>query len=503
MALTEDQAAKIILIRAVEECDKGVFSERILADALATASNERSGVDWIEKRAAYLFERLSPWHQSILQLAKVPANWTFPVCLLALMLGLATNLLGPTETIHVVRNPVFFLVAWNILVYLSLLLLFLLRNRTQSRSQLFGRFRPSTRPAHEDEQFAQRFTVPTNVPWTARHLMPQIWQFVHKTMFGFHQTRNLANLTSQFTAHWFSIAGPLVVARWEYLLHLGALCLATGATLGMYFRGLFQGYEFVWASAFVTDEKTVSSFINVVLWPSFFISNLLNLGLSERVDFARLVSSQGDTSDAWIHLFAITVVITVVIPRTVLALTQSQAIKKRVNSFGLALDDYYGEVIETPIRSIIEKETETAISQFSEKVAFYIGLNLYAEQIIPKLRNFRDQGGRIAELKSDLRQITEAFSPQVTAYILATAIPEFQLSLSQRISEIIRSIGTDFVNQRDSEAFMRDLKIEAPDSAEMGVSDQFTMAIGVSVGATITLTFATVAGGIGKELGIA
>jgi hypothetical protein len=94
-------------------------------------------------------------------------------------------------------------------------------------------------------------------------------------------------------------------------------------------------------------------------------------------------------------------------------------------------------------------------------VVFDIGQNLYAEQIIPKLRNFHDQGGRIAELKSGLRQITEAFSPQVTAYILATASPEFQLSLSQLISEIIRSVGTDFVNQRDSEALMRDLTIDA------------------------------------------
>ena len=107
MALTEDQAAKIILIRSVEECDKGVFSERILADSLATARNERSGLDWIEKRAAYLYEHLSPWHQSIIQLAKIPANWTLPVCLLALLLGLATNLLGSADTIHVVRNPVF------------------------------------------------------------------------------------------------------------------------------------------------------------------------------------------------------------------------------------------------------------------------------------------------------------------------------------------------------------------------------------------------------------
>jgi len=503
MALTEDQAAKIILIRSVEECDKAVFSERMLSDALAAASHEKPGLDWIEKRASHLFERLSAWHQSILQLAKAPANWTVPVCLLALILGLATNLLGSTEKIHVVRNPVFFLVSWNLLVYLGLLLLVFLRNRTRLRRGLFGPAAPSAEPHDDREHFARRLGSPAKVPWPARYLMPRIWQLLHKVMFGFEQTKNLASLTSHFTTHWFSVAGSLVAARWRYLLHLAALSLVTGAVVGMYFRGLFQGYEFVWASTFITDERAVSSFINVVFGPSFFVSSLLNLGLSERIDVGGLVTPQGDTSDAWIHLFAITVVIAVVIPRTALALSQFKTIKTLVNSFGLALDDYYGEVIEAPIRSIIEKEAETAVSRFSEKVASYVGSRLYAEQIVPKIQDFRERGGRIADLKSELIQLTEAFSPQVKAYVLDTAIPEFQRSLSQRVGEIVKSIGTDFINKRDPEAILHDLKIQVPQGAELGVSDQFSRAVGVSVGAAISLTFATVGGGIGEELGIA
>ena len=47
MALTEEQAAKIVLIRSIEECDKSVFSDRLLADALAGARNETPGLDWI------------------------------------------------------------------------------------------------------------------------------------------------------------------------------------------------------------------------------------------------------------------------------------------------------------------------------------------------------------------------------------------------------------------------------------------------------------------------
>ena len=439
MALTEDQTAKIILIRAIEECDKNVFSDQVLAEALTAAKSENPGLDWVSTRASYLFERLSAWHQSILQLAKAPANWTLPVCLLAVLLGLATNLLGPTEKIHIVRNPVFFLVAWNLVVYFGLLLLDL-RYRFRLDAGSIERVKVSAR-ARAGEP-AHNFQRPTKIPWIVRYLVPRIWQFVHKIMFGFDQASTLAKLTSLFTTHWLSVARPLVIARWRYVLHLAALCIAAGAVMGMYLRGLFQGYEFIWASTFITSEQTVSGFVNSLFGPSFIISRLLDLGLAERIDIARLMTPRGDKSEAWIHLFAITVVIAVVIPRSVLALVQFKTIKTHVSGFGLALDNYYGDVIEAPIRSIVDKETRLAITQLADQVASYVGLTLYDQQITPKLREFRENGGRISDLKMQLTELTEAFSPQVKVYLADTAMPEFQRFLSQRVGEIIKSIGT-------------------------------------------------------------
>jgi hypothetical protein len=503
MALTEDQAAKIVLIRSIEECDKSVFSDRLLADALAAARNETPGLDWIEKRAAFLFERLSAWHQSMIQLAKVPANWTVPVCALALIVGLATNLLGPSDKIHIIRNPAVILVGWNLLVYLGLALLVLVRKRTRLPLVFKRSGAPFARQDRSGETDPSGLREPIKVPWPARYALPRLWQFLHKVMFGFQQTRNLAHLTSRFTTHWYAVAGPLVLTRWRYLLHLGALSIAAGAVIGMYFRGLFQGYAFVWASVFFTDEKTVSRFVDIVFGPSLLVSRLLNLGLETQIDVARLISPQGDPSAAWIHLLALTVVLIVIIPRGLLALSQFKSIKNLVRGFPLALDRYYGEVIEEPIRSILEQEVNTAIGEFSKSVAAYVGETLYAERIVPKLREFRESGGRVADLKSELTRLTEAFSPQVNAYITERAVPEFQRFLSQRVGEVVKSIGTDFINTRDPEAMLHDLKISAPEGAELGMSDQFSRAIGVSVGAAISLTFATVGGGIGQDLGIA
>ena len=500
MTLTEDQAAKIILIRAIEEYDKSVFSGQVLAEALDATKSENPGLDWVSTRASYLFERLSAWHQSILQLAKVPTNWAFPVSLLAVLLGLATNLLGPTEKIHIVRNPVFFLVAWNLVIYVGLLMI-ALKNRFWLSSGSIRGLQFFSRPA--DRQPAQDTRSPTKIPWMVRYLMPRIWQFVHKIMFGFDQTHSLAKLTGLFTRLWLSVAGPLVVARWRYLFHLAALCVASGAILGMYLRGLFQGYEFVWTSTFITTEPAVSNFVNILFGPAFIVSHFLDLGLAERIDIVRLITPEGDKSEAWIHLFAITVVIAVVIPRSVLALMQLKTIRKHVSSFGLALDTYYGDVIEAPIRSIIDQETTVAINQLAEKVTSYVCLMLYDQLITPKVREFREKGGSIAVLKAELTRLTESFSPQVKAYLADTAIPEFQTGLSQRVGEIIKSIGTDFVNTKDPEAIIDGLRIDVPESAEIDVSNQFTIAVGFAVGAAISLTFAAVAGGIGEELGIA
>jgi hypothetical protein len=395
---------------------------------------------------------------------------------------------------------VFFLVAWNLLVYLGLLLLFL-RNRARRDTLFAGRF---GRGMQADATASARTPEDDpKIPWMVQYLMPRMWQFLHKIMFGFHQGRSLAHLTSRFSAHWFSIAGTLVAARSRYLLHWAALSLAIGATLGMYFRGLFHGYEFVWASTFITDERTVAGFIDIVFGPAFLISNLLMLGLSERIDIGSLLSPAGDPSAAWIHLFAITVVLAVVIPRTVLALSLFGRIKRLAKGFGFSLDRYYGDIIESPIRSIIDKETNAAIAELATKVAAYVGSALYDQQIVPRLGYFRQNGGKISALKADLTELTESFLPKVKAFIVDSAIPEFKRSLSRRVGEILKSIGTDFVNRGDPEAILHDLRINPPESAEAGVSDQFSKAIGVSVGAAISLVFATVAGGVGEELGIA
>jgi hypothetical protein len=502
MFLAEQDAAKIILIRSIEECDRNFFSDSLLVDAFGAARNMAPGLGWVKARAQFLFDHVSAAYQSVVHLATLPTPLTLPVCLIALVLGFATNLLGPAEKIHVVRNPVLLLVAWNLFVYLVLFVVFLAKPRKRNRvSSPSARSAGAKQPTNNPQDAVSEAKI--NISRLAQFFMPGLWHFFHRVALGVGEKKKLADVVSRFSVNWYTVAAPLVVARWEVMLHLGALFLATGAVAGMYFQGLFQGYQAIWSSTFITGEPSVVKFVHALFGPSLLVSDLLGLGLAGEIDVARLISPQGDRAAAWIHLFAITVLLIILIPRAALAAWQWRSIKRRRNDIGLRLDPYYGEIIEAPVRALIEKEVANGAKQFSEDVAAFVGRKLYEERIVPRLRQFREEGGKVSKLKSEIRLLSEAFVPQIESYVAETRLSEFQSTLSRRVGEILKSLGTDFIVLKQPQAVLGGMKITSGGNTDMGISQQFTSAIGLSVGTSIALAIATVSGGLGKYLGVA
>jgi hypothetical protein len=504
MRLTEEQAAKIVLVRSVEECSATIFTAEVLAAGLDAAKHESPGLGCVEKRASYLFDHLSAGYRSLLQLARLPDPWTLPTAFIVLLLGLATNLLGPAEKIHVIRNPVFILVAWNMLVYLSLIIVFVHRTIRKRRSRRDKGLNSDNAAEYADHRNREGTRIDRpGVPWSLRLIVPGIWRIVHDGRFGLGEAQIRAGVMARFTANWFKVAGPLVIARWKRLLHLGALFLAIGAVAGMYLRGLFQDYEVIWTSTFVRREETLAAIIRVLFGPSLFLSDLLGLQLANEISVPGLFRSEGDKADAWIHLFALTVVVAVVIPRASLAVWQSLHIRKLRDRLGLPLDSYYGHVIEGPLRAAIEQAVEAAGNGFAQDIAAFIGARLYDEQIVPTLRKFRRTGGRVADLKAELAKLSEAFLPELNNYIATVSVPELQIRISQRVGELVKSMGTDFLQLGRPDQVIADLKIPAAQRADLGVAANVTKAIGISIATAVSVAIATIGGGIGHHLGIA
>jgi hypothetical protein len=502
MSLAEEDAAKIVLIRSIEESDRTFFSESLLIDAFTAAGHVAPGLGWVRTRAQFLLDHLSPAYRSVLQLIKLPTPLTLPVCSIALLVGFATNLLGSVENIHIARNPVLLLVAWNLFVYLVLFLLLVTTlQKKRGASSLSPEPMGAKNPATSTRAAVPEATL--YVPRLTQALMPGLWHLFHRVALSVGEKKRLADVVRRFSVNWYAVAAHLALSRWEVMLHLGALCLAIGAVAGMYFQGLFRGYQAIWSSTFITSEPAVTVFVHFLFGPSLLVSDLLGLGLADGIDIGRLLSTQGDKAAAWIHLFAITVMITIVVPRAALAAWRWRSVKRGQQDVPLKLDPYYGGIIEAPVRALIEKEVADETKRFSEDVATFVSQQLYDERIAPRLRRFRTEGGKVSDLKAEIQSLSGAFAPEIESYVAETRLPELQSTLSQRVGEILKSLGTDFTVLEEPQAVLGGMNIRTGDNPDMGLSRQFTGAIGLSIGTSIALAVATVSGGLGKYLGVA
>jgi hypothetical protein len=169
----------------------------------------------------------------------------------------------------------------------------------------------------------------------------------------------------------------------------------------------------------------------------------------------------------------------------------------------LPLDSYYGQVIEAPLRSAVGEAVEKAAKDFARDITTFILARLYEERIVPALHSFRQQGGRLTDLRSEITKLSEAFTPELNDYIASVSVPELQRRVSQRVGEVVKSVETDFVESTDADRILSDLEIPAAQAAELGVAGSVSKAVGISVGTAVSVAFATIGGGVGHHLGIA
>src|SRR5262245_6077508 len=217
MSLKEEDAAKIVLIRSVEECDRTFFSASLLVDAVTAAARVAPGLGWVKARAQFLFDHLSPAYQSILNLVRLPTPLTLPVCSIALVVGFATNLLGSSEHIHVARNAVLLLVAWSFFVYLVLLLLLVTGGRKKRQASLSL---PESGGAKTPVTYPRAAVLEEKITGLrlAQVLMPGLWHLFHRIALGVGEKKKLADVLRRFSFNWHAVAAHVVLSRWEVML---------------------------------------------------------------------------------------------------------------------------------------------------------------------------------------------------------------------------------------------------------------------------------------------
>jgi hypothetical protein len=291
----EREVQALLLVRAVEEVDaegrvwpeheREAATRRALAESGLPEGNATAAT--LSLRARLLLadlERRFPAVGRALAWARGGAGLSLAICVAALAIGVATNLLGPRRQINLLAFPLLALIGWNLAVYLLSAFSPLLRTRVGGLSAPLLWLPPGLRQGGRGRRGKPRSAGAV-----------------------------VARALPRFVGWWRDAAAPLLAARARRTLHLAALCMVGGAMGGMYLRGIAFEYRATWESTLL-DRSAVQGLLTMVLGPA---ASLLGVAIP---DVGPLRAPGSGDAAIWIHLYATTTLIVVVLPRALLAL---------------------------------------------------------------------------------------------------------------------------------------------------------------------------------------
>jgi hypothetical protein len=316
--MNEQAAGQVLLLRAVETRGHARWSDADRAwatrSALQAVGADAPAEAFLAARAQAALGRLGAQAPA---LPRWHGGWAWGAAALGLGFGLLVDHIGSAQRINLLAPPVWAVIAWNLGVYLLLLL-------------------PLRQPGGLRRALAD---------WASRWRAPQPGD------------GSRAAVAQAFAADWAAASAPLQSARIALALHLGAAALALGLLGGMYLRGLVLDYRVVWESTFL-DAGQVRSVLSLLLAPA--------LALSGRP----LPDIDAPSAAPWIHLYALQLTVLVVLPRLALALWAGLRARRLQAHLPLPLTEPYFQQLlrqqhggQTPLRVWPHAHTPDAAAQ--------------------------------------------------------------------------------------------------------------------------------------------
>ncbi|HEX9735150.1 MAG TPA: DUF2868 domain-containing protein [Thermoanaerobaculia bacterium] len=309
LRLGHREAQALVLVRAVEEVDRrgAVLPHEARRQATAEASPEGSGDAWLGRRAlalAAVLERRWSFLPRLLRATDLARGLLAPAAVVAFAAGVATNALGPEKRVHVLALPLAGVLAWNLAV-----LAFLAVRRAVPWARVWRGARPWLLDALEGwiRRLVGRLPAAADAPDVTREAL------------------------AAYLRNWLPALAPLAAARIRRLLHAAALLLVAGAVAGMYLRGVVFEYRAAWESTFLSGAQ-VDAVLGAVLAPAAAV-----LG----TDVPPVERLQDDNAAPWIHLWALTAALFVVLPRALLALAESVRVARLGRRLPIEVTEVY------------------------------------------------------------------------------------------------------------------------------------------------------------------
>jgi hypothetical protein len=342
---------KVLLIQAIEETDRRgealPLAERTEATR-AVAGNNMSAVEtqpeaqlssatewFLLRRADLLLRSLrerSPGIDYVLTIAGGATSLDRSVLVLSFAVGALLSFLDGDRGINIFALPLVLLIAWNLLVYISML------SRWRGKRSAPAATAPGLASSGAGASKAAP-PDPSNVVSlsdTARSRPPRLSLFAgfysrwtrsridkllgHST----HFNAPLAPGLRRFAGDWWEVARPLFAMRARRLLHLSAVVVALGLIAGYYLRGFILRSAAGWGGGDFIGPGSARTLLTMLYGPASLLSGI-PIPVTDEIERLRLTAASGGGGDAapWIHLIAWTAGLYIVLPRVLAALSTS------------------------------------------------------------------------------------------------------------------------------------------------------------------------------------
>lgn len=314
--MDESAALDVTAARAVETGDR----ERLLwsdADrewasrAAAEVVGEGASPEvFLARRGELVLDRMGPRQPAVPRTVR-GLRWRpwvgIVVIVGAFLFGLLIDRVGGGASINLLAPPVFALVAWNVVVYVSLIV----------------------------RVVAFRAAGPGPVRGLLIRLAALRTPLTRHRGGDAGETRR--SILTALPADWARVAAPLYGVRAARVLHLAAAATALGVIAGLYTRGLAFEYRASWESTFLGAEQ-VRALLAATLAPGSWITGI---PVPDVASLEAIRAPDSENAATWMHLLAGTVAAVVVIPRIVLAVLAGLIERRRATRVELPLSEPY------------------------------------------------------------------------------------------------------------------------------------------------------------------
>jgi hypothetical protein len=326
--ITEGEAKEIVLVRAMEE-SLGESSLDTVESASSGTSDSEAGEPetWLLARARNLSRTLESRYsvstKKILEQEK--RAWVvffLSLAVFAFLSGVVSNYLSSDGRVNLILNPLVFLFAWNLTLYVFQILAPLLIKNAPSGGIILK-------------------------------TLQRCWQFVLRKTIGVitknPREKAISKGLWEYQRYCLANCSRTIFLKLRLALGFAGLALAGGVVTGLYLRGLFVDYSFYVESTFFNALEFLAGAVKFIYFPVALVFR------------QEIPPVYGNNGEAWILFLVLSALFYIGIPRFVLSLVNWFSLAVARNRVGLDLGDPYFRDLLAPV---FNHEREAALILF-------------------------------------------------------------------------------------------------------------------------------------------